>query len=580
MSPTVALAMIVRNEEAYLPACLERARNAVDEVVIVDTGSRDRTVEIARRYTSKVYHYPWQDDFAAARNYALEHVDSEWVLCLDADELLDTTDGDLRSLVADAGGCEAFFLPLHNLTGETSGDFQRFPVLRLFRNRPEYRFRGPIHEQVILERRETVGVATAPVIWHRPLSGRERRRKRGRNLGLLRRALAADPDNPFLLYYLGVEWLGLGRAARALPCFERVRRELTDGHLLFRAPAVRYLVACLRALERYDEALCVCLEESLRYPEYTDLFFDGGVLFEEKGEYEVAIKWFQEALNCGRPPLLFAHTNGTEGFLSLYHLGYCHEKLGRTQKAREFYERALAANPAYPYPLYSLFLLLFTTAGPKAALDYFRTAGHLGHPERAAILADLFFEAGHPELADAALKDTATEGRPDGHTRLAHLCVYAGRPDEARSLIRGLREAGTCPDPQLVTDEAVALILKGDYPAARAAALSLWRRPEARHRALALLGLLSRLAGGPGRCRPEKPREPEVAAVLLDVLEKCLRHPPGTPAYPRLAGEIMAFLLELSPQGVTALCYYLEKKAGALRHLLADKYGPAGRFVP
>ncbi|MGQ9533136.1 MAG: tetratricopeptide repeat protein [Desulfotomaculales bacterium] len=211
---------------------------------------------------------------------------------------------------------------------------------------------------------------------------------------------------------------------------------------------MRHLTACLRALGRHDEAICVVLEESLRYPQYTDLFFDGGVLFEEKGEYEVAIKWFQEALSCGRPPLLFAHTNGTEGFLSLYHLGYCHEKLGRTHQAREFYEKALTANPAYPYPLYSLFLLLFTAAGPKAALDYFRAAGHLGHPERAAILADLFSEAGFPEPAYVCLREAQAHDRPEGDVRrLVHLCVYGGRPDEALSLIRGLQDAGRCRTP-------------------------------------------------------------------------------------------------------------------------------------
>lgn len=585
MKPTITLAMIVRNEEDNLPGCLESARHWVDEIVIVDTGSGDRTPEIARRYTAKVYTCPWRDDFSAARNFALEQATGSWILCLDADERLDATGGDLRSLIKKHPHREAFLLPLHNPIPEIPGSYTRFPVLRLFRNKPAYRFRGKIHEQVTVHSPGAVGLAPAPVIWHRPLSVRERRRKRGRNIALLQRALAKDPLNPFLLYYLGVEWLGLGKPGYALPCLERAYREISDEHILFRAPAVRYLVAALRGLGRLDEAICLCLKEALRYSDYTDLFFDGGVVLEEKGEYEVAVRWFEEAVNCGQPPSHFVHTCGTDGFLSLYHLGHCLEKLGRLEEAEKFYARALAANPDYLPPLYHLFLLLLTTRGARAAYDYFKLAGHLHQPRQATVLADLFFEAGYSGLARACLKEGPAAVSGESTRQLVKFSLYSGHTEEALTLAESLLSEKH--DPDLAVGEILGLIVQGDYGRAREKALRLWQYRHERSRALAMLGLITHLKGGRKTYQPEDARRPEVIKALLGILENCLCHAPhagkwglNTEGWSRLVKGITCYLAYFSPEGAAALCGYLEEKAASVRIWMERRYGPARELVP
>ncbi|MEW6448003.1 MAG: glycosyltransferase [Bacillota bacterium] len=585
MRPTIGLVMIVRDEESNLAACLESVRNAVDEIVIVDTGSADGTVAVAYRYTDKVYHYYWHDDFSAARNYAIGLAASDWLLSLDADEELDTSSGDLRALVNSPDGYDAYFLPLYNPVPRSPGDYTRYLVLRLFRNTAEYRFQGRIHEQVVVSRPESVGIAEGPVIRHKPVPGKERNRKRGRNLALLTRAVAAEPDNIFLRFYLGVEWLAFGRAERALPCFHHVCARLTDEQILFRAPAVRYLITCLKALGRLDEAICACMEECLRYPGYTDLFFEGGVLFEQKGEYEVAVKWFREALNCGDPPVVFSHTKGTEGFLSLYHLGYCHEQLGRLNEAKEYYERALQANPGFVYPLYHLFLIYLAETRPEVAWDRFQAAGCLARPEQAQALADLFFEAGYPDLACACIeKGVLAAGFPDdGAARhLVRFRVYAGQPAEALSLLNDIRRAGGELDARLAVDEVMALILKRDYGTAKRKALSLWRSPNGRSAAWALLNLIS-LCQGDSLCgRPEKTREAAVIQTALTIIENCLRAPPrcsgtknngGDPeGYRGLAAKAIDFLIRFSPQSCMALAVYLQEKANAVRQMMSYKY--------
>ncbi|WP_254438492.1 glycosyltransferase family 2 protein [Paenibacillus sp. DCT19] len=85
---TISLCMIVKNEERTLARCLDSVSGIVDEIIIVDTGSSDRTMDVAAQYTDQVYTYEWQDDFAAARNYSFEQATQEYILWLDADDVL------------------------------------------------------------------------------------------------------------------------------------------------------------------------------------------------------------------------------------------------------------------------------------------------------------------------------------------------------------------------------------------------------------------------------------------------------------------------------------------------------------
>ncbi|MGB9791642.1 MAG: tetratricopeptide repeat-containing glycosyltransferase family 2 protein [Thermacetogeniaceae bacterium] len=581
MKPTIGLVMIVRDEEENLTACLESVRGVVDEIVIVDTGSRDRTVEIARRYTDCVYNYPWDDDFSAARNYAIERSSCDWLLSMDADEELGGSCGDLRTLVDEAGGYEAFFLPLYNQEAYYPGGYTVFPVLRLFRNLPDYRFQGKIHEQLIVKRPEAVGVAEHPVIWHKLSPPKKRNQKRGRNLALLRRAVLEEPDNCFLHYYLGVEWLGLGRPDLALSHLQNARSNLKEGHVLFRLPAVRSLVQCLKALKMVDEAICVCMEEAAKHPEWPDLFFEGGLLFEEIGEYEVAIRWFREATNCGCRHPLFSCTNGASGFLAFYHLGRCYERLGNFGEARQCYEKALSVNPEFVLPLCSLFLLELVDVGPDRAWEHLLAKGYMERPSHLEVLADLFFEAGCPDLASACLERMSPAGGRDSLARLKKVIkcrIYGGKADVALQDIERLQGADSLRE-GLEVDEIVALLLQGECERAKRRALSLWRR--SRGAGWALLNLVA-LAGGGSICGyPEKTAYGEMFSALLAVIEGCLRFRSNAGGcedslaerYRGLALLAMQLLSRFSPEGSLALSEYLEKKSAAVSRLAAVRYG-------
>src|SRR5205823_151903 len=130
-----------------LGRCLESVRGLVDEIVVVDTGSTDRTVEIAERHGAKVVHFPWSDDFAAARNESLRHATRSWILVLDADETLDPeSHAEIRRLIQlDAPLC--YLVRRFDYQDEegTASIYEQ-TLTRLFPNHPELRYRGRIHE--------------------------------------------------------------------------------------------------------------------------------------------------------------------------------------------------------------------------------------------------------------------------------------------------------------------------------------------------------------------------------------------------------------------------------------------------
>lgn len=213
--PSVAAAMIVRDEERFLPGCLDSLQGKVDEIVLVDTGSKDRTVAIAEQYGARIVHFPWTDDFAAARNRGLDEVSAEWVLYIDADERLDTpADRPVAQFIAaEAIGAFVRFQPK---TGYTC-----YRELRLFRRDPRVRFCGVIHETMVpaierIARDEQASIATTPVrLEHLGYDG-DPLAKAARNVPLLRRAISDDPSRVYCWYHLAETLLAMGETEEAL----------------------------------------------------------------------------------------------------------------------------------------------------------------------------------------------------------------------------------------------------------------------------------------------------------------------------------------------------------------------------
>jgi len=168
--------MIVRDEEKNLPACLESVKDLVDEIVIADTGSKDGTIEVAKRYGARCISIPWENDFAAARNRSLEEVHSDWVLWMDADEQLDDNAKAALPRLMAARGIDGYMVPIFNYLQSLDFKIWDLPTqvnktgfvpagaypayvehinTRLFRRQPEIYFVGCIHESVWARLRDT-----------------------------------------------------------------------------------------------------------------------------------------------------------------------------------------------------------------------------------------------------------------------------------------------------------------------------------------------------------------------------------------------------------------------------------------
>lgn len=269
----IALCMIVRDEASFLPGCLASVVGAVDEMIVVDTGSVDATRAIARDHGATVIDHAWDDDFAAARNAALPHVRAPWVLVLDADERLAPGGGEaLRRGVAE-GGFELGMLPLHDATRLSaspadvlSGAARRGePILlpRLLRRTPDLAWRGVVHESVDawwLARRGVVRHLQAPILHFGAVPEvRAARAKDARNLALLRKRCALEPEAPQPHAYLAVELLRLGDVSEADAVLERGFAALVAAARAGLRPAVVPLATLRagRALERGQPMLAL-----------------------------------------------------------------------------------------------------------------------------------------------------------------------------------------------------------------------------------------------------------------------------------------------------------------------------------
>ena len=374
MDVRISLCMIVKDEEQNLRRCLASVAGAVDEMVVVDTGSTDRTCQIASEFGAQVHRFPWNDNFSDARNASLERATGDWILFLDADEELAGESRDVLRRLTAAETVEGYFVKIINYLGD-EGWIEPCPdlVFRLFRNRRDYRFRGAIHEQivdVILEKNSQAKYQVAEdfVILHHGYLNRHIRAKdkKNRNLELVRRELSGTPENRLLRYHYGVE---LYRAQR----YEEAAAELTraadgiDPQTIYLPKLLRYIVLAYHAACRPEQAL-----ETLRlglslFPDYADLYYYGGLISYEQKDYARAYDFFQRALSLPEQPAYYASFHGVRGFRSCYQLGRIAELFLNPEEALRYYIMSLRDNPFFVQALESITRLLEPRTDPAYA---------------------------------------------------------------------------------------------------------------------------------------------------------------------------------------------------------------------
>jgi glycosyltransferase involved in cell wall biosynthesis len=342
--PSIALVMIARNEARCIARALRSAAGLVDEIWVLDTGSRDDTPAIARAEGARVVCWRWRDDFAAARNAALALTGCDWRLVLDADEWI-------------AGGADALavcrrepaaylgLVRVASLVEGVQGGVEQAPswLPRLLPSGVSYV--GRVHEQPVTDlprRRLALQLA------HDGYLPAQRARKGDRNRRLLQAALRADPHDAYLRYQLGKDFEVHGDYAAAEPCFARALVECPTRAGWRHDLLLRRLFA-LKKLGRFEEAMQLAEAEMPHWSHSPDFYFTLGDLLLEWAAAQpgqaptllpmVEASW-RRALDIGENPALQDTVLGRGSFLAAHNLAVMFDALGDAPRATEWRERA------------------------------------------------------------------------------------------------------------------------------------------------------------------------------------------------------------------------------------------------
>ena len=324
---TVSLCMIVRDEEAVLERCLESVKDAVDEIVIVDTGSEDRTKEKAGKYTDKVYDLLWQDDFSAARNFAFSKGTMEYLMWLDADDVLPEESASglkklKESLPADIDMVMMPYAVAFETDGTASFSYYRE---RIVRNRMGFVFEGRVHE--VIPPAGNIYYADIPVEHRKVKAGDSKR-----NLRIYEKMeQSGEAFDSRALYYYGRELYFHGQYQEGIRILEEFL-DRPDGWVENRIDATRQLAGCLYGLGEEEEAL----RSLLRALEY-DV---------PRGETCCDLGSAKKEMASGA----FIREE-CYGFLPAVSLCVCYDRMGDMERAEQYNEMAGKFRPESEYYL-------------------------------------------------------------------------------------------------------------------------------------------------------------------------------------------------------------------------------------
>ncbi|MDK2896242.1 MAG: hypothetical protein PWP04_362 [Candidatus Atribacteria bacterium] len=410
--PTLSVCLIMKNEEQNLPRLLSSVAEYGEEVVAVDTGSTDRSVEIARLHGAKVYFYRWNDDFSAAKNEALRHARGEWILALDADEEMNAEDLKKLKLILACSNYQAFMLPIKSPLDPEEKNHMLNYLVRVFKNRPEIRYRGRVHETVessLLELGEKICKLHHLFISHHGYKepGKTGWKVFSRNRDLLLKAAEEEPDNVNTLAYLGRTYLSQGHWEEAKEYLEKVLALSTGFN--FSVLSARLDLAWIALQEdNLEEAFSQLTLLRQKEPHFPDGYYLLGLTYHKKGEYAEALAAFEQVFQVdyrksGSPMFFFRVSLG-----DLYQkMGECYLLLGNPEKAKECLQKVEELSGDSASSLNNLGVAAMRLGEREKAENYFRKALTLdpAHPDARSNLFRFLLEAGRTKEAKRCLEE-------------------------------------------------------------------------------------------------------------------------------------------------------------------------------
>ncbi len=346
---SVSLCMIVKNEEDVLERCLKSVADLVDEIILVDTGSTDRTREIAAHFTDQVFDFPWQDDFSAARNESFSHASMDYCMWLDADDIL--LEADQKAFLALKETLEptvsVVMAPYHTGFDESGHVTFSYYRERLIKNRAGMVWAGAVHE----------AVSPAGKIQYADFAVTHRKvhpSDPDRNLRIYQAQLAAGKElDPRQQFYYGRELYYHRRWEEALEVFEQFLKE-GRGWVENNIDACCHCAYCHRELG-HDQAALTALFRSFLYDRpRAEICCEIGLWFFQREQYQQAAYWYALALTCSRDDRRGGFVSpDCYGYLPCIQLCVCYSRLGDQKRTEAFNELAATYKPDSPAVLHN-----------------------------------------------------------------------------------------------------------------------------------------------------------------------------------------------------------------------------------
>lgn len=339
--------MIVKNEEKMLGKCLDSVKDLVDEIIIVDTGSDDKTKEIARKYTDLIYDFKWVKDFAAARNIAFSKGTKDYLMWLDADDVLLPTDRHkLRKLKNTLDPETDVVIMNYNLGVDADGipkvQFRRERLIKKTRN---YQWVEPVHEYVKFDYGHKILYSDIAVT-----HGQRDNRISDRNLKILENVLDTKGEmNSRQLYYYGRELTANKRYKEAADAFNEFFIKDTDNSQAFYLTAFQDLYHCYKELNDHENALKSLLRSFEYIPPRAEIICKIAYYFKEQGKLDSAASWFQMALNLKKPKEYLGYiSEDLWGFIPAVELSTIYLSQGNIKDSLFYLKKASQFKPSHP----------------------------------------------------------------------------------------------------------------------------------------------------------------------------------------------------------------------------------------
>ncbi|MFZ5968971.1 MAG: glycosyltransferase [Bacillota bacterium] len=340
---TVSLCMIVKNEEKHLEKCLQSVQGKVDEIIVVDTGSTDRTVKIAEKYGAKTFYFEWINDFAAARNESIRHATKDYILVMDADEYLDQ-DIDMQKILSFDKEC--YSITIKNYQAQNQIIYHKNP--RLFKRKSGISFQGKLHEHLV---HENLGIDfpryDAELIIHHTgylPEVLQEKKKRERNYDIIQKEAEENPTAENL-YFFGNALFQKEEYEKALAVYKKAYS--LNNNRTYVPFMLKNMGMCLQGLKKHEEGIRLLKDAINVFPNSTGLYFVMGRLFQEQEYFQDAQWAFQKCIEIGDSQLELITEVGAGSYLANYQLAVTYNKQKRYDEAYDYAFQAIQQNKEY-----------------------------------------------------------------------------------------------------------------------------------------------------------------------------------------------------------------------------------------